>query len=300
MATQGFFPATKPVASPTGLLNSDGVEVVRHSGENVGWINGAQDVELLSGAFDLYVSDYCSGSLDTLVQTATDVCKDTTYPFGIVAAYALEGVIGLSLEDRKARVMHAAEVLTQKAVEHEFWTGDLALASGHLDASYITGFGSIEVSPGGAGTAADHALSALEWALGQSDAGTSVIHMTRDVASRLSQFLVKVGDKIYTILGTPVVVGSGYVSGTDGAPAGAPPGAPEAYPPIPSIGAAPTTSWMYATGPVVVHLGPVEYIGERRDVATNEAIVLAGRPAAVYWDSACHFAAEVNLSTALG
>ena len=57
---------------------------------------------------------------------------------------------------------------------------------------------------------------------------------------------------------------------------------------------------MYATGPVVVHLGPVEYIGERRDVATNEAIVLAGRPAAVYWDSACHFAAEVNLSTALG
>ncbi len=300
MAIQGFFPATKPVASPVGLLNSDGVQVVHHSSENVGWTNGPQDVDLLSGAFDLYVTDYCTGSMDRLVQTATDVCKDTTYPFGIIAAYALEGVIGLSLDERKKRVTEAAETLTQKAVEQELWTGDLALSADHFDASYITGFGSIEVSPGGAGTAADHALSALEWALGQCDAGAGVIHMTRDVASRLTQFLVNKNGKIYTILGTPVVVGSGYVSGTDGAPAASLPSVTEAYPPIPAPGAAPTTSWMYATGPLVVHLGPVEYLGERRDIATNEAIVLAGRPAAVYWDSACHFSAEVNLSTALG
>jgi len=109
MAIQGFFPATKPVASPVGLLNSDGVQVVHHSSENVGWTNGPQDVDLLSGAFDLYVTDYCTGSMDRLVQTATDVCKDTTYPFGIIAAYALEGVIGLSLDERKKRVTEAAE-----------------------------------------------------------------------------------------------------------------------------------------------------------------------------------------------
>ncbi len=299
MAIQGYFPPTKPVASPTGLLNSDGVVVVHAGADNEGWMNGPQDVELLSGAFNLYTADYCTGGLDQLVQTATDVCKDTTYPFGIVADYMLEGVIGLSDEERRSRVMHAAEVLTQKAVEHEFWTGDLALDAGHIDASYLTGFGAIDVSPGGSGTAADHALASLEWALGQADAGTGVIHMTRDVATRLSQYLRNENGKIYTILGTPVVVGSGYVSGTAGQPAGAPP-SQTSYPPIPSIGAAPTTSWMYASGPITVVLGAVRYIGERRDITTNEVVGMAGRPAAVYWDSACHFAAEVNLSTAIG
>lgn len=300
MAIQGFFPATKPVASPVGLLNSGGVEVVRHSADSTGWTNGPQDIEILAGAFDVYLTDYCSGSPDALVQESSDACRATTYPFGIVASYPIEGVIGLSEEERRKRVMDAADVLTQKAVEHELWTGDLALSADHLDASYLTMYGSVEVSPGGAGTAADHALSSLEWALGQCDAGTGVIHMTRDVASRLSQFLVNVDGKIHTILGTPVVVGSGYVSGTDGAPAGSAPGAAVPFPAIPAIGAAPTTSWMYATGPVTVHLGPVMYIGERRDIGTNEITVLAGRPAAVYWDSSCHFSAEVNLSTALG
>lgn len=297
MASQGFFPATKPVASPVGLLNSDGVEVIRHAPSEEGWLNGPQDVELLSGAFSLSLSDYCSGSPDALVQEATGVCKGTTYPFGIVASYPLVSMgSGLSDEERKSRVMHAADTLTQKAVEHELWTGDLAMSADHFDASYLAMFGSVDVSPGGAGTAANHALAALEWALGQCSAGTGVIHMTRDVASRLTYFLFKDGDKIFTMLGTPVVVGSGY---TGSAPAGATPVATVNFPAIQAIGAAPTTSWMYATGPVVVHLGSVQYIGERRDVATNEMVAMAGRPATVYWDSSCHFAAEVNLATAI-
>lgn len=300
MATQGFFPATKPVASSVGLLNSDGVEVVRHTAGSEGWANGPQDVELLTGAFDLILADYCSAAPDALVQAASDVCAATTYPFGVVASYPIEGVIGLPLDERKARVIDAADVLTQKGVEHELWTGDLAMSASHFDAAYITMFGSTEVSPGGAGTAADHALASLEWALGQCSGGAGVIHMTRDVALRLSMFLVSEGNRLRTILGTPVVVGSGYVSGTGGAPAGSTPVAPVTFPAIPIIGAAPTTSWMYATGPVTVHLGPVEYIGERRDISTNEITVLAGRPAAVYWDRSCHFSAEVNLTTALG
>lgn len=300
MAIQGYFPATKPVASSVGLLNSDGVEVIRHSADSENWANGAQDVEILAGAFNLHLTDYCSGAPDALVEEASDVCKATTYPFGVVASYPIEGVIGLSTEERRARVMSAADELTQKAVEHELWTGALANSADHFDASYLTMFGSIEVSPGGAGTAADHALSALEWAIGQCSTGTGVIHMTRDVASRLTYYLFQDGNKLRTILGTPVVVGSGYVSGSDGAPAGSTPNATVPYPAIPAIGAAPTTSWMYATGPVKVHLGPVQYIGERRDISTNEVMIMAGRPAAVYWDSSCHFAAEVNLSTALG
>ncbi len=297
MASQGFFPATKPVASPSGLLNSDGVQVVKHSTENEGWVNGAQDVEILSGAFDLILSDYCSGAPDALVQEAVDVCSATTYPFGVIASYKIEGRIGLTAEEHKSRVMDAAEVLTQKAVEHELWTGDLALSADHFDASYLSMNGSIEVSPGGAGTAADHALASLEWALGQCAAGTGVIHMTRDVAIRLSQHLFERNGKLYTILGTPVVVGSGY---TGSAPAGSVPAVTVPFPAVTAIGAAPTTSWMYATGPLTVHLGSVQFIGERRDISTNEIVLMAGRPAAVYWDSSCHFSAEVNLATAIG
>lgn len=297
MASQGFFPATKPVASPVGLLHSDGVEVIRHSPSEEGWLNGPQDVELLSGAFSLILSDYCSGAPDAFVQESTDICKGTTYPFGVIASYPLLSMgAGMSEDERRSRVMDAADVLTQKAVEHELWTGDLAMSADHFDASYLAMAGSTEVSPGGAATAANHALASLEWALGQCSAGSGVIHMTRDVASRLSSFLFKDGDKVFTVLGTPVVVGSGY---TGVGPAGAVPAVTVPFPAIPVIGAAPTTSWMYATGPVSVHLGAVQYIGERRDAATNEITAMAGRPATVYWDSSCHFAAEVNLATAI-
>lgn len=298
MASQGFFPATKPVASSVGLLNSDGVEVVKHPPSDEGWLNGPQDVELLSGAFSLILSDYCSGAPDALVQEATGVCKGTTYPFGVVASYPLVSMgAGLSEDERKSRVMHAADVLTQKAVEHELWTGDLAMSADHFDASYLAMHGSVDVTPGGTAVAADHALASLEWALGRCSAGTGVIHMTRDVASRLTYFLVNDGDKLRTVLGTPVVVGSGYAGS---GPAGSVPNATVPFPAISAIGGAPTTAWMYATGPVAVHLGSVQYIGERRDAATNEITVMAGRPATVYWDSSCHFAAEANLATAIG
>ena len=298
MATQGFFPATKPVASPVGLLNSDGVEVIKHPPSDEGWTNGPQDVELLSGAFSLVLSDYCSGSPDALVQEATGICKGTTYPFGVVASYPLlRAGAGLSNDEIKSRVMNAADVLTQKAVEHELWTGDLAMSADHFDASYLAMHGSVNVTPGGTAVALDHALSSLEWALGQCSAGTGVIHMTRDAASRLTSFLVNDGDKLRTVLGTPVVVGSGY---TGVGPAGSTPNSTVAFPAIASIGHAPTTTWMYATGPVVVQLGSVQFIGDRRDIETNEITVMAGRPAAVYWDSSCHFAAEANLTTAIG
>lgn len=297
MASQGFFPASKPVASSVGLLHSDGVEVIRHPASDSGWLTGAQSVEALSCGFDLVLSDYCTGSPDSLLQAASDTCVVTTYPFGIVASYPTLSVGRFSLDDRSSRVTHAAEVLTQKAVEHELWTADLGLSAGHLDVRYLASADAVEVSPGGAATAADHALASLEWALGQCSGGTGVIHMTRDVAVRLTQYLVRDGNKLFTITGTPVIVGSGY---TGSAPAGSAPVAPVTFPAVPAIGAAPTTSWMYATGPVTVHLGPVTYIGERKDIETNEVVSLAGRPAAVYWDACCHFSAEVNLATAVG
>lgn len=300
MAIQGYFPAVKPVAPSVGLLRSDGVTVVNHGRDADGWTIGPVDVELLAGGFDLWVTDYCSNNGETKIREASDVCRGAVYPFGIIAGYPLEGVINMTLPERESRARTAVDALSQTAIEHELWTGDLALDAGHLDAMYLTSESAVEVSPGGAATAADHALAALEWALGQSTTGQGVIHMTRDVAIRLSQHLYNRDGKIFTLLDTPVVVGSGYVSGSGGAPRGSAPGGPEAYPAIPAIGQAPTTSWMYATSPVTVHLGSIQVIGERRDPSTNEITTLAGRPAAVYWDPSVHFVAEVNLATAVG
>ncbi len=292
MAFQGYFPTVKPAASPVGLLNSDGVTVVHHSGNDESWTQGPQDVESIACAFGVMLSDYCSNGDDGVIKEASDTRALTTYPFGVIAEYTCTGQ-GLSMADRKSRVLDMAEAATQQAVEYELWSGAIALAAGHLDVQYLASAAATEVSPGGAATAPEHALAALEWAISQSGI-PGVIHMTADVVSRLSQSLRFDNGKIYTMLGTPVVAGSGY-SGS--AAPGVAPAVPVPVPAPSAIGAAPTSTWIYSSGPVMVHLGDVSYIGENIDTSTNEIRVLAGRPAAVYWDGCIHFSAEVNLAS---
>jgi hypothetical protein len=292
MAFQGYFPAVKPAASPVGLLNSDGVTVVHHSGNDESWTQGPQDVESLTCAFGVMLSDYCSNEADGVIKEASDTRVLTTYPFGIITEYTCTGQ-GLTMDARKERVLDMAEASTQQAVENELWTGAIALASAHLDVQYLASAAAVEVSPGGAATSPERSLAAMEWAISQSGI-PGVIHMTADVASRLSQSLRNDNGKISTMLGTPIVVGSGY---TGAAAPGVAPIAAVPVPAVPTIGAAPVSTWIYASGPVMVHLGDVAYIGENIDTTTNEIRVLAGRPAAVYWDGCIHFSAEVNLAS---
>jgi len=45
---------------------------------------------------------------------------------------------------------------------------------------------------------------------------------------------------------------------------------------------------------VVVHLGPSEFISENLDITTNALQTIAGRTAAVYWDSCCVVSVQMD------
>jgi len=148
------------------------------------------------------------------------------------------------------------------------------------------------------------ALSLLEKSLSDAPIGErGIIHMTRRTASTLTGVgllqrvdfsarldrddVNKKGQALVTMLGTPVIVGSGY-SG-DG-PA--------------HLATAPVTAtkeWMFATGYVDVHLGASSVINE--DLArsfvpnTNDVHIRAARTAAVHFEPSCHTAVRVDLST---
>jgi hypothetical protein len=136
-----------------------------------------------------------------------------------------------------------------------------------------------------------NALMFLEQALSESPLGEKgVIHMTRDVASALGSRLIFVkkddgSKKVITRLGTKVVVGSGY---TGNGPIGDTDAAASA-----------TNKWIYATGPIQVHLGKSELVhddlSQGADVSINNMRIKASRPAAIYADPSMLYAMRVTL-----
>jgi hypothetical protein len=138
----------------------------------------------------------------------------------------------------------------------------------------------------------ENALMILEQAISNSPTGQNgVIHMTRDVASILGSRLVyKKGEtensgRAMTRLGTDVIIGSGY---TGNGPIG-----------DTNAAASATNKWMYATGPVEVHLGKIEVVNENlaqgADVTINNMRIKAFRPAAVYADPSMLYTMRVTL-----
>lgn len=64
-----------------------------------------------------------------------------------------------------------------------------------------------------------------------------------------------------------------------------------------------TNKWVYATGTVGIHLGPVDVVNENLGTAwdiagTNDMRIKATRPAVAYFDPSIHLAAKVDLTTA--
>jgi hypothetical protein len=94
---------------------------------------------------------------------------------------------------------------------------------------------------------------------------------------------------IQTRLWTPVVIGSGF---TGKGPAG-----------DANAAASISNKWVYATGPIDVHLGKIEVVnenlGQGLDVSTmkNDMRLKAVRPAAAYFDPSIHYTVRVALPT---
>lgn len=164
------------------------------------------------------------------------------------------------------------------AIEREVWTGGVIATNP-------------AIADAGADLAGDPAglplaLAQIEDAIGDTCRG-GMIHMTRGAATMAARYNLLTIDAAasgrarMTATGTPVVIGSGYTgSGPDGAPA--PAGA----------------SWIYATGPMLVRLGPVIIPADPPtiiDRRVNRVVVRAERSVVVEWDDCVHLAQLAGL-----
>ena len=284
---QGVFPAGTLSPAPGGLFSA--ADVTRHSASNEKWAGGPYGWDSVACPTELHLADFCANAAEGIIASGA-IADNGSWPFGVVAKFECN-TVGYSVDERRKIAREQAEAGTQKAVEHELWTGQLAQAANRLTVPYLTNNKAVDVSGGGA-VAVNVGIAKLEQALADCGLGTKgVIHLTRQAAliAASQNAIERDGDKLFTALGTPVIAGVGYdPSVVPAAPAQAAVLAPAA------LAARPDNQWGFATGPVKVHLGPVEHIGEHLDM-NNVLEVMAGRPAAVYWDSCC--TASVQMDT---
>jgi hypothetical protein len=272
-------------AHPYGLFSA--ATVTNHSGGSDHWINGVA-VETEACAFEAKVIDICGANPDIPVFEQGDAPRYFDgYPFGIVASDSCVS-IGWSVQDRKAKVVRQLELITQKAVELELWNGAYAQTvvpdpnfgdpAMYLSSTAATQITATPVEP-------LVGIALLEQALATCGVGMQgTIHATPLIASMLANKGIEQDDgQLKTGNGNLVVAGAGYDGRAPGATA----------PPSEFV------HWIYATGPVFVHLGSKELItvteGQATNTATNEMTYVAERPAMVYWDGCCHFAVPVDV-----
>ena len=205
------------------------------------------------------------------------------YPFEVRTTIEVS-TMGTTPAKVLERATNAINVVIQKNIESEFWTGALAeqltpenRSLSQTDVDNLTPSASTTV-----GVRAKHALAILERALGDATVGSKgVIHATRDVASVLD--CSNQDGALVTKLGNYVVAGSGY---TGSGPA-------EAVPPA-------GMAWMYATGPVTVRIGSLnvrpDSVQQAVNSSNNTINYFVDRPAAVTWSTSKLYAVLVDLS----
>jgi len=281
--------ATEP--SDFGVL-SPAVQVVEDGSLN--WSSGI-DFPSVNCGTNIRLSAICSAASGVDVVEAEDGALYRRYlPFAIETTFKCS-TFGIDARDDWQIARTFMEAAQQKAIEYELWTGELSKQQAALWGDpaqhngesfpnrWLASSGAKDVTPTpGTAVKAKFGLALLEDALGDCGAGIKgTIHATRGVASALG--LKDKNGALRTTLGNSVIAGAGY----DGrGPTGAqPPG---------------TSVWLYATGPVSVRLGDIVSTPDRRnqavDIRNNAVQVYASRPAAVTWDSCCHFAVLVDLS----
>lgn len=299
---RGVYPAGELTPAPCGILSV--ARVTEHTGRayDERWVRGFdQEFDSMPSYARLLTVNDSTVTGGELTDNQADDRHLRYVPFYIdVEDFA--STFSLPGEDRFARVVKELNAVTQKALELEFWDG--VAARGLISTSpdvYDSGENNMYLTKTGASTIVESgafnpsiALMYLERAIASSPVGENgVIHMTRDIASNLgSRLIYKKGEdessgRAMTRLGTHVVIGSGY-SGKG---------------PIGDTNAAAsaTNKWMFATGPVDVHLGKVEIVNENlaqgADVTINNMRIKAYRPAAVFSDPSMHFAVRVTIPT---
>lgn len=298
--TSGVLPPADLEPAFGGLLS---VADVRVDSDAFGpWTNGQFSWDTYACPVDLILADFCTNQGDGTIASVAPEGIPSTWPFGVITRSVCM-TLGIKPEERRQIALKQNEVGTQKAVEYELWTGALSRSaatdgSARLQNRFLSDSLSIDVTPGADSQSVQIGIAALEQALADCGLGAAgVIHLTRAEASLATKggLIGRVDGQLRTELGTPVVAGVGYDPAVERQTADTTPGdMPGPHPVVPM----PLEQWMYATGPVSVLLGPSEIIDDQPIVriSENEIATLAGRPAAVYWDSCCTFAAHVDLT----
>lgn len=199
--------------------------------------------------------------------------------------------VGRTAEDAFGIAQERLHIRENKEAEKVFWTG---LTDGGIDVNPCLAFGNttcedtlIDLTPHAGPVGVVASFGVLESALGECSPGTGVIHANYGLASLLAANRLLYHDYdgddnvLVTITGQKIVLGSGY------------PGTGPA-----NIPATPGTTWVFATGPMVVWRSEVfltpERYAEAMDYKLNSVKVYAERVYAFGW-SCCYFAIKVSL-----
>jgi hypothetical protein len=207
----------------------------------------------------------------------------TYFPFDVRASIQVS-TFGNTPASVQANAENALSIVEQKAIEAEFWNGDIAkLLTSDNDNRYLASTATIDLTPTpGTAVKPRYGQAILEGAFGSAPTGAEgVIHAPREVASVLK--VEKDGGALRTNLGTKVVSGAGYSRrGPDGTLASA------------------GKYWMYATGPVSVRRGSLHIVPEKVnqavDVRVNTIKYYVDRPVAVTWSTTHSYAVLIDLS----
>jgi hypothetical protein len=289
MAFRGVYDAPEIKPTSCGLLSVARVMTHTSRAYDERWIRGFSYIYDTEGTLRLLTTDDDTVTGGELFDSeGLDRYKDYE-PF-FIEVEDFSSTFGLLGVDRIAKIKKQLEAGTQKAVERELWDGLAATAATNTNTFLASADADVVSSDA---NEAYVALFLLEQAISESPLGEQgYIHMTRDVASFLGSRLTFGKDTdnkffVQTRLGTPVIIGSGY-TGTG---------------PAESSNTEPSDSnkWMYATGPIDVHLGKIEVVnenlGQGADASINSMRLKVTRPAAAYFDPSMHYAVRVSLPT---
>lgn len=272
MAYRGVVQADKLAAPEHGLFSV--AKVQKHSGSDEHWIGGFY-VETDACGLTVQHIPLCKAGEDWVdVFDNSDGARFFKADgFGILETLACDNSVGFRVAEKRAQVIRHLEAVTEFSVEHELYYGEMqAETDDQPDAEDRV---LIQVSSSGAYSSAENALAVLEHLFYTNNPGVrATIHVTPLAATLLaaSGAVDKVGDQLIT-------VGNGSLVTVNRAMGAA----------VEVTAAQP----MYATGPVHVDLGADELItvsaSEMVNPSTNQVVVTAERPAAVYFDGCAPF-----------
>lgn len=210
-------------------------------------------------------------------------CAD---PFIVYSSYDCPPV-GTLTQDAFQIARNRLEIVEGTTIENVFWTGiaeDGEIVNPSLAFGNDTcGNAPIDLTPSGGPVGVIASIAVLESALGDCSPGVGVIHANYGIASLLvaNRLMFERDNSWYTVTGQKVALGTGYP--------GTGPG---------NIPAAPGTTWIFATGPMIIMRSEVFLTPERYKEAVNHNLnnvtVYAERVYAVGW-SCCLFAIRVSL-----